>query len=195
LGSESQNSAIYLDTGFPGFPRDEVFEKIVEQVSRSDWYPRLNRFFDFVESVSATKVDIAIHPKHVGRDHQPMFGLRSTIGGQTAELVSKSSLVIATNSTSISFAVAFAKPLILVTSDQIQNGRDQYKASLIANIAKETGAKIFNIDREYTEKELREALVIDHAKRESYKSKYLTSRTDDKPNYQVLLDEVINAVD
>jgi hypothetical protein len=82
-----------------------------------------------------------------------------------------------------------------VTSDQIQNGRDQYKASLIANIAKETGARIFNIDREYTEQELREALVIDHAKRESYKRRYLTSRTDDKPNYQVLLDEVINAVD
>ena len=194
-GSESQNSVIYLDTGFPGFPRDEVIEKIVEQVSGADWYPKLGSFFDFVESVLATKVNVAIHPKHVGRDHQPMFGTRSTIGGQTPELVSKCSLVIATNSTSISYAVAFEKPLILVTSDQIQNGRDQYKASLIANIAKETGAKIFNIDREYTEQELRDALVIDHARRESYKRKYLTSRTDDKPNYQVLLEEVINVAD
>jgi hypothetical protein len=195
LGSESQNSAIYLDTGFPRFPRDEVIEKIVEQVSGADWYPKLDRFFDCVESALATRVEIAIHPKHVGRDHQPMFGKRPTIGGRTAELVSKCSLVIATNSTSISYAVAFEKPLILVTSDQIQNGRDQYKASLIANIAKETGARIFNIDREYTEQDLRDALVIDHAKRESYKRKYLTSRTDDKPNYQVLLDEVINVAE
>jgi hypothetical protein len=194
-GSESQKSVIYLDTGFPGFPRDEVIEKIVEQVSAADWYPKLGSFFDFVESVLATKVNVAIHPKHFGRDHQPMFGMRSTIGGQTPELVSKCSLVIATNSTSISYAVAFEKPLILVTSDQIQNGRDQYKASLIANIAKETGARIFNIDREYTEQDLRDALVIDHAKRESYKRKYLTSRTDDKPNYQVLLDEVINVAE
>ena len=194
LGSESKDSAIYLDTGFPGFPRDEVIEKIVEQVSGADWYPKLNSFFDFVESVLALKVAIAIHPKHVGRDHQSMFGTRSTIGGQTPDLVSSCSLVVATNSTSISYAVAFSKSLILVTSDQIQNGRNQYKASLIANIAKETGARIFNIDREYTEQELREALVIDHTKRESYKRKYLTSRTDDKPNYQVLLDEVINVV-
>jgi hypothetical protein len=194
-GNQVVSNCVFLDTGFPSFPRDEVYLKVVEQVSGADWYPRLNRFFHFVESVLVTKVDIAIHPKHAGRDHQPMFGLRSTIGGQTVELVSKSLLVIATNSTSISFAVAFAKPLILVTSDQIQNGRDQYKASLIANIAKETGARIFNIDREYTEQELRDALVIDHAKRESYKRKYLTSRTDDKPNYQVLLDEVINVAD
>ena len=193
--SDSQNCAVYLDTGFPGFPRDEIIEKIVEQVSGADWYPKLSRFFCFSEAILVTRVDVAIHPKHVGRDHGPMFGSRSTIGGQTPELVAKCSLVIATNSTSISYAVAFAKPLILVTSNQIQNGRDQYKASLIANIARETGATIFNIDREYTQQELRDALVIDHAKRESYKRKYLTSRTDDKPNYQVLLDEVINAVD
>ena len=192
---DTENLAIFLDTGFPGFPRDEIVEKIVEQVSGTDWYPKINQFFKFVELALATRVDIAMHPKHVGRNHQPMFGSRLTAGGQTPEMVAKCSLVIATNSTSISYAVAFAKPLILVTSDQIQNGRDQYKASLIANIAKETGAKIFNIDREYTEQELRDALVIDHAKRESYKRKYLTSRTDGKPNYQVLLDEVINAID
>ena len=192
---DTQNLAVFLDTGFPGFPRDEIVEKIVEQVSGTDWYPKINQFFKFVELTLATRVDIAMHPKHVGRNHQPMFGSRLTFGGQTPEMVVKCSLVIATNSTSISYAVAFAKPLILVTSDQIQNGRDQYKVSLIANIAKETGAKIFNIDREYTEQELRDALVIDHAKRDSYKRKYLTSRTDGKPNYQVLLDEVINAID
>jgi hypothetical protein len=192
---DTQNLAVFLDTGFPGFPRDEIVEKIVEQVSGTDWYPKINQFFKFVELTLATRVDIAMHPKHVGRNHQPMFGSRLTFGGQTPEMVVKCSLVIATNSTSISYAVVFAKPLILVTSDQIQNGRDQYKASLIANIAKETGAKIFNIDREYTGQELRDALVIDHAKRDSYKRKYLTSRTDGKPNYQVLLDEVINAVD
>ena len=191
----SKLTAVYLDTGFPGFPRDEVIEKIVEQVDGQDWYPKLDKFFGFVEGELKNKVEIAIHPKHVGRDHQPMFGGRSSVGGKTPELVKNASLVIATNSTSISYAVAFAKPLILVTSNQIQNGRDQYKASLIANIATETGARIFNIDREYTEQDLREAMVIDHAKYESYKRKYLTSRTDGKPNYQVLLDEVIFAED
>ena len=186
---------LFLDTGVPGFPSDAILEKVHEEMTAVDWYPKLNLFFNFVEMALNTKVEVAIHPKHIGRDHSEMFIERSTFGGQTAELVARSSLIIGTFSTSISYAVAFAKPLILVTSDQIQNGRDQYKASLIANIAKETGAKVFNIDREYTGQELRDALVIDHAKRDSYKRKYLTSRTDDKPNYQVLLDEVINAVD
>ena len=196
LGSPpNSDKLVYLDTGFPGFPRDELLVGLSEEVDPKDWYPKLDKFFGFVERELKNEVEIAIHPKHFGRDHQPMFGGRSSVGGETPELVKNASLVIATNSTSISYAIAFAKPLILVTSNQIQNGRDQYKASLIANIATETGARIFNIDREYTEQDLREAMVIDHAKYESYKRKYLTSRTDGKPNYQVLLDEVIFAED
>ena len=189
------DAAVYLDTGFPGFPRDEVLTGRTEQISAKDWYPNLGKFFSFVETTLQYKVDVAIHPKHEGRDHSSLFGNRACLGGQTAALVAERKLVIATNSTAISFAICFDKPLILVWSDLIESGVDARKKSFIENFARQTGAKIFNIDREYTEQELREALVIDHAKRESYKRKYLTSRTDDKPNYQVLLDEVINAVD
>ena len=189
----TSKSAIYLDTGFPGFPRDEIIEKTSETVQSEDWYPNLSKFFVGVEKALDVSVSISIHPKHVGRDHQPLFGNRETLGGQTAEVVSRCELVIATNSTAISYAIAFLKPLVLVTSDKIENSRDQYKWSLIQNISIDTGATIFNIDREYSEQELREALVIDHGKYESYKQKYLTSRTDGKPNYQVILEEIINA--
>jgi hypothetical protein len=189
------NAAVYLDTGFPGFPRDEVLTGRTELIAAKDWYPNLGKFFSFVEKTLQYRVDIAIHPKHVGRDHSPLFGVRTCLGGQTASLVAERKLVIATNSTAISFAICFDKPLILVWSDLIASGVDARKKSFIENFAQETGARIFNIDREYTEQELRDALVIDHAKRESYKRKYLTSRTDDKPNYQVLLDEVINVAD
>ena len=186
--------SVFIDTGFPEFQRDELLTGDVESVQPSQWYPPLNKFLEFVEKVLGYKTVIAIHPKHVGRDHSEFFGPRPTIGGQTMGLVSSSGLVIATNSTSISYAVAFRKPLVLVTCDAIEKSKQRKKLE-IRNCSYETGARIFNIDREYTEQELREALVIDHAKRESYKRKYLTSRADDKPNFQVLLDEVINVVD
>jgi len=194
---ESKNfefESVFLDTGFPGFLRDEMLTGDTESVQPNQWYPQINNFLDFVDEAFGYKSVIAIHPKHVGRDHSAFFGQRRTIGGQTMNLVSSSELVIATNSTSISYAVAFGKPLLLVTCDAIEKSK-QRKRLEIRNCSHETGAKIFNIDREYTEKDLRDALVIDHAKRESYKSKYLTSRTDDKPNYQVLLEEVINVAD
>jgi len=185
--------AIYLDTGFPGFPRDEIIERTSETVRSEDWYPNLSKFFESVERSLDLEVDISVHPKHNGRDHQPLFGHRRTLGGQTAEGVSQCELVIATNSTAISYAIAFLKPLVLITSDKIQNNRDQYKSSLIQNISTDTGATIFNIDRQYSEQDIRAALVINHEKYASYKQKYLTSRTDGKPNYQVILEEIINA--
>ncbi len=186
------SSAIYLDTGFPGFPRDEIIEKTSEMVKAEDWYPILNRFFDDIEKSLDLKVSICVHPKHIGRDHRPLFGQRETLGGQTAEVVSQSKLVIATNSTAISYAIAFAKPLVLITSDKIEKSHNQYKSSLIQNISRDTGATIFNIDRQYSAQEIKAALTIDHDRYESYKQKYLTSRTDGKPNYQVILEEIIN---
>lgn len=190
INQDVKKISVYLDTGFPGFPRDEVLEKTIEYVRAEEWYPKLNLFFEEVETSLDTKVNISIHPKHIGRDHQPLFGERATIGGQTAELVSQCELVIATNSTAISYAVAFNKPLILVTCDSIEQAQ-QLKKFEIRSCSVETGATIFNIDREYSEHEIRAALVIDHEKYESYKQKYLTSRIDGKPNYQVLLEEVI----
>ena len=184
-------SVIYLDTGFPGFPRDEIIEKTSEIVRSEDWYPMLSRFFDDVEKSLDLKVSISVHPKHIGRDHQPLFGQRETLGGQTAEVVSRCELVIATNSTAISYAIAFAKPLVLITSDKIEKSHNQYKSSLIQNISRDTGATIFNIDRQYSAQEIKAALVIDHKKYGSYEQKYLTSRTDGKPNYQVILEEII----
>ena len=188
----TERAVVYLDTGFPGFPRDELRTGTTEKILPEDWYPNLTKFFSLVESVLNLRVDIAVHPKHLGRDHRPLFAERKTIHGQTASLVASRELVIATNSTAISYAISFAKPLVLVWSDLIETGIDQRKKSFIYNFSVATGATIFNIDREYSEQELRAALVIDHEKYESYKQKYLTSRTDNKPNYQILLDEVIN---
>ena len=189
----TEQAAVYLDTGFPGFPRDELRTGTTEKISAENWYPNLSKFFSQVEDSLNVRVDIAVHPKHLGRDHRPLFAERRTIHGQTASLVASRELVIATNSTAISYAISYNKPLLLVWSDLIESGIDPRKRSFILNFSVATGATIFNIDREYSEQELRAALVIDHEKYESYKQKYLTSRTDSKPNYQVILEEIINS--
>lgn len=92
---------------FSWFSTGRSSRKTIEYVRAEEWYPKLNLFFEKVETSLDTKVNISTHPKHIGRDHQPLFGERATIGGQTAELVSQCELVIATNSTAISYAIAF----------------------------------------------------------------------------------------
>ena len=187
-----ENAAVYLDTGFPGFPRDELLSGRSEKISPENWYPNLSKFFSQVEDSLNLKVDIAVHPKHVGRDHRALFGDRKTLSGQTDSMVAARDLVIATNSTAISYAISYTKPLMLVWSDLIEGGIDSRKRSFIHNFSLATGATIFNIDRQSSAQEIEAALTIDHDRYESYKQKYLTSRTDGKPNYQVILEEIIN---
>ena len=191
--SDEPKKVVFIDQGFPAFSTDLDRFSEHRKVNASDFYNLLNRFFSFVESSLTCGLEILSHPKHYGFDFSSQFKTRSVIHGKTIERIRVSELVIAMTSTAISYAILFDKPLILITSDKINQFR--FLAIGLKRISHETGAKIFNIDREYTEKDLRDALVIDHAKRESYKRKYLTSRTDEKPNYQVLLDEVINVVD
>ena len=181
--------SVYLDTGFPGFLRDEVLFGVTEQVQPGEWYPALGRWLDRVERLTETTVDVAVHPKHDARDHRPYFGARRTVVGDTPESIRTADLVIATNSTAIGMAVMYGKPLILVTSNAANRGAR--KREQIALNGRETGARVFNIDEEYTDDEIRAALTIDEAKYARYRRKYLTTRTDDKRNYEILLEEVI----
>jgi hypothetical protein len=190
---DNPKNAVFIDQGFPAFSTDLDRFNDHRLVNAIDFYKMLNQFFDFVESRLSCGLEILSHPKHFGFEFSKQFKTRSVAHGKTKEKIRTSELVIAMTSTAISYAILFDKPLILVTSDQVNQFR--FLAIGLNRVSLESGAKIFNIDREYTEQELRDALVIDHAKRESYKRKYLTSRTDDKPNYQVLLDEVINVAD
>jgi hypothetical protein len=69
--------------------------------------------------------------------------------------------------------------------------QDDHFRSVTATFALETGARVFNIDRDYTDDEIRAALTIDEAKYARYRRKYLTTRTDGKRNHEILLEEVI----
>jgi hypothetical protein len=181
--------SVYLDTGFPGFVRDEVLFGVTEGVRPDEWYPALGRFFGRVERLLGTTVEVAVHPKHDARDHTPFFGERRAVVGDTPGLIGRADVVIATNSTAIGMAVLHRKPLLLVTSDAAERGTR--KREQIALNGRETGARVFNIDRDYTDDEIRAALTIDEAKYARYRRKYLTTRTDDKRNHEILLEEVI----
>jgi len=159
---ERSGRSVYLDTGFPGFLRDEVLFGVTEQVRPDEWYPALGRWFDRIEKLTGTTVDVAVHPKHDARDHRPFFGARRTVVGDTPELIRHADVVIATNSTAIGMAVMYRKPLLLMTSNAANRGAR--KREQIALNGRETGARVFNIDEEYTDDEIRAALTIDEAK-------------------------------
>jgi len=83
----------------------------------SVYFSKMRAAFDQIEK-TGIQVVVASHPTS---DYtEQTFGGRSVFRGITAELVKYSELVIAHQSTSISYAILFEKPLLLIKTDEME---------------------------------------------------------------------------
>lgn len=186
---DEPHKAVYLDTGSPMFVGDSQFSnrKIYYTVDR--WYPALCDTFDKIELLNNCKVEIASHYKARHPDSPDYFGYRKVIEGKTMKLIERARLVIAVNSTAISFAVAMKKPLILIFSNQLSlNLQTMRDFSEIANTLE---LKAINID-DHEQKNI----VINKISKDAYKTylmRCLTSRPESKlSNSSLLMSEILN---
>jgi hypothetical protein len=115
---EKEPYAVYLDQALLHHPDFEYAgEKIL--VSEDTFYKPLNKFFDFFEKASGQKVVYAAHPMSKYDQHPSLLAGRTSIQGQTAELIRDCSIVFCHYSTAISFAALWNKPIVFLTTKEI----------------------------------------------------------------------------
>ncbi len=136
-------TAVFLDEYMPFHP-DYIYAGIAPHATAEDYYKALCQFFDRVEENLKVKIIIAAHPHSEYEKHPDYFNGRTIIKRQTAELVREAELVIAHSSTSINFAVLFNKPLIIVTTDKLEQSSLK---PFIDTIALSLGKKVININK------------------------------------------------
>ena len=187
--NNNQDSIIYLDTGAPLFSTDSLLYGNRDPITEI-WYPALVNLFNIIENKTGNKVVIAAHPKHkYSKENEHIFGSRKIIHGKTMDLVSHASLVLVTNSTSVSYAVLFNKPVLVLLSDEIIEDNNillQQSYKLSSSL----GCSSINIDK--IDEKLLNNYSINSDKYLAYKSKYLSARLDNKTNGEIIINEVIN---
>jgi hypothetical protein len=162
--------AVFLDIYLP----HHTDLKIVgwPTIEPREYYASLNRFFGLLEEKYKFRVVIAAHPKATyGAE---TFQGREIYKGLTPELVRDAEFVISHHSTSISYAVLNAKPIIFVYTDAMM---EAYKATIVSYINDFAGyldAAVYNIDK-ITGHEQIEIKKLDQARYENYKYDFLTS--------------------
>lgn len=114
------NYIVYLDEDIPGHP-DYLHAGIISPTSNEKFYPALDRIFKLIENAFGMPIVIARHPKSSLPCDTNWFYGRKVIDGQSALLVKYSNVVIGHASCSHSFAVLWKKPLILLTSNDLNN--------------------------------------------------------------------------
>lgn len=181
---KNKNFVVYLDAPGPKFLSDSHLnkERMAETVEHT--YPTLKSFFSFVEKKNKTQVIIAPHPRTKIKDRSSLFGKRRVISNQTHELIKNSKFVITRNSTAITYALFYNKPIIMFYTSQMFNTY-AYRSAL--PIAKSLNINLININN-LKEINFIKLLKFSKKKYKNYLFNYCTFKDVNKPNNIIISD-------
>lgn len=189
--TEKKDYAVFLDEYFPYHP--DFLVKVIHSVclNPSKYYGGLNNFFKEIEHKSGLPVLIAAHPSSQYDLKPGCFEKREVMKGKTTELVRNARFVIAHSSTSVNFAVLYQKPIIFLTSDEINQ---TWYGNMIRNFASQFNKKPLNVDSGM-EWDLAAELIMDEESYQRYYTNYIkTPGSPQKPFWEIVADRLQGAI-
>ncbi|MGJ1317226.1 hypothetical protein ACR776_01570 [Sphingobacterium spiritivorum] len=108
---------LFLDEYLPLHPDTILFK--IKNIPEEIYYKELNSFFNFVEQKTGLPIIIAAHPKAEKYKTKNFFEDRKVLFNKTVSLTKFAKYVIAHDSTSINFAISFRKPILFLSSENI----------------------------------------------------------------------------
>ena len=160
---------LFIDSNMVGHHETPPDEYIMDP---SVYFNKLNRAFDTLEKDLDLKVVISAHPCSVYTDDT--FEGRVIVKGSTAELVKYAEFVIAHQSTAISYAVLFEKPLLLIKTDEMERIVGSSPLRPMQGVAEKLNVNIFRAEDLATMTPL-DLPYVDNRLYNKYKYEYILS--------------------
>lgn len=179
------NMGVFLDQYLP-FHSDTVHLGTLSSSRPQDYYPSLCKFFDHLESKYGARIVIAAHPRSRYDNYSDYFGGRPVWRGKTLELIRKARFTITHGSTAVNFAVLFNKPVLLITTTQIEEDRSH--APWINGMASWLNKTPINIDASF-KLDWGKELTIDSKAYARYREAYIKkSGSPETHTWQIVAD-------
>lgn len=178
---------LFLDEYLPLHPDTLLFK--IRNVSAEQYYPQLNKYFDLVEKQFGIPVVIAAHPKGYRYKGENFFNSRKVIFGKVSELTEHAYFVLAHDSTSINYPIAFGKKLHFITSFNISKYINRVHRNVVSY------ADFLGCNWQWFDKEDRINLVAEIPKQDyqKYKFDFQTSpETENKLSKDIFLEFLKN---
>ena len=176
LSTKSHSSvpfAVYLDQDM-GFHVDYKIDRLRVPIKPDEFYPSLLRYFrDFTEA-TGLEVIICPHPRCDVSQLPSRFPGLEISSLPTWDAVRNSSCVLSHNSISLSFAVAWRKPAILLADRRLISS---WEGQFVTSLADSLGAPIDMIDLDL--KSFGMPLNINEARYRDYTENYLSEIPND----------------
>lgn len=178
--------AVFLDEYLPFHP-DFIRAGVQPPVNADRYYPLLNKFFSRVEQELELEVVIAAHPRSNYENLPDYFEGREWVRGKTIKLVKEGQLVLTHSSTALNLTNLFYKPVIFLTSHDLDTSRQGPFIGTMANWFEKNpifmdGNITINWERELTVS----VSYYDH-----YRQAYIkTEHSEDLPFWQIVANRI-----
>jgi hypothetical protein len=186
-GDTVRKTGVFLDEYLPFHPDIHNKNEMKSPVIADEYYPKICDFFRKLETETNTQIVIAAHPKSDYEDKPDFFCGRNVIKGKTAHLVRESSFVIAHMSTSINFAVLYNKPILFITTDNLQKQKSGIfiPGLYIPAVAAELEKTPINLDH-MSVLNLNEEMEVNDKAYLRYRERYIKKEgTPEKPTWDI----------
>lgn len=176
----------FLDSPGPLFKSDSYLLRRKNDETADKTYPSLNNFFRILEKKYKAKVVIAAHPKTKHKKKPKYFYGRKVVHGKSLELIYNSKIVVTRNSSAITYAIEYYKPILFIYTDEILE-----KKSLgfynIYFLAKELGLNALNINSKI---KINKKLNFSRNRYFSFKKKYFSDLKKLRTNFDIVKEEL-----
>ena len=188
-GHRAHHTSVFLDQNL-GFHPDQLHSGIHSPVEVESYYSAMRKTFDRIEETTKGLTTIAVHPKSSFADPITIFGGRQGVREGAQTVVRNSDLVLCHASASLSYAVIWRKPVLFLTSDDLDNS--WYK-SHINEMARMLDRPVVNIDRldDITARALHDLISreVNEQRYATYEEQFIRSRwSREGPLWQIFVD-------
>jgi hypothetical protein len=165
--------AVFIDSMILHHDDKKFNYKEKEHLIGKKYFHDMNNFFELIEKKFKLEIIIALHPTCFIKKYSKFFNNRKCFKYKTAELIKKSSYVFShASSTAVNFAIIYNKPLIYLTTNEMEKSFLKYKRHLIKK--KIFKYNFFNIS-DIKEKSIPNSFKIDKLAFRKYYKNYINS--------------------
>ena len=184
---KENNYGLFLESAAPTHNLGDYYVENKDEFlgTREKWLNSVNNFLDIIEKEFNIRILIIPHPKikHL-KKFSTLYNGREVIQDGLYLVSKKAKVIIARSSAGFSYAVINKIPAIFIhTNELMKNERiikdQEYFASCM-------GTKPVNIDKNISKENLEKFLSFDEKIYDNYLRNYLSTRKDEKKNFEII---------
>lgn len=190
--------AVFVDQDYCFHP-EYLYQDSNVRVTSERYFPVICAGLRTISRALRLDLRIAAHPR-AGYHHRAAnyFEGIPIEYGNTAELICNCKVVVCHDSTAIQLAVLFLKPVIFITTDQLNAVffDSSFKSESIRTFAAALGKSVINLDRDLNSVDWANELSVDSSKYAEYRKRYIkTDGSPDTPHWDIVIAHIENAAE